>query len=435
MDINELKARYAELIGKARALHDKAGEEKRDMSDDENTAFDAFMDEASAIETTIEREEKIARAAQRYVGTLPTGTVKPDVADADLADKDQGFRSFGEFLGAVQRASAPGGVTDQRLIETRAITGMSELVPADGGFLVQTDFVTELLKKTHEEAQLAGKTRKVPLSANSNGMTINAINETSRVDGSRWGGVKAYWKCEGEEKAITHPTFRQMELKLRKLIGLCPVTDELLEDTVALESIISQSFASEFAFRIDDAIVRGTGAGQPLGILVGGGLITVPAQPGQLPNTIVYENIVNMYARMWAPSMLRAEWYINQDTLPQLFNMGIVVGTGGTPAFMPAGGLSGSPYNTLFGRPVHPIEFCPTLGTTGDIIFADLSEYLMIEKGGMQAATSIHVRFVYDESVFRFVMRLDGQPIWNVPLTPYQGTNTVSPYVVLATRP
>jgi HK97 family phage major capsid protein len=127
-------------------------------------------------------------------------------------------------------------------------------------------------------------------------------------------------------------------------------------------------------------------------------------------------------------------WLVNQDTLPQLYTMSLAVGTGGSPIFMPAGGLSGSPFNTILGRPVLPIEQCATLGTVGDIIFADLSGYILAEKGGLQSDMSIHVKFDTDESVFRFVMRLDGQPERASALTPYKGSNTLSHFVTLATR-
>ena len=79
-------------------------------------------------------------------------------------------------------------------------------------------------------------------------------------------------------------------------------------------------------------------------------------------------------------------------------------------------------------------EYNSTLGTVGDIILADFGEYQMIDKGGIQSASSIHVQFVTDETVFRFVYRVDGQPKWDLPLTPFQGTNSVSPFITLATR-
>lgn len=88
----------------------------------------------------------------------------------------------------------------------------------------------------------------------------------------------------------------------------------------------------------------------------------------------------------------------------------------------------------LLGRPVIPVEHCATLGTPGDIILADFSQYAMADKGGVQAASSIHVRFLNDESTFRFIYRVDGQPTWKKPLTPKNGSNTYSPFIQLSTR-
>jgi HK97 family phage major capsid protein len=117
--------------------------------------------------------------------------------------------------------------------------------------------------------------------------------------------------------------------------------------------------------------------------------------------------------------------------------MSVAVGTGGQLIYMPPGGLSQSPYGTLLGRPVIPIEQCQALGTAGDIILGDFSNgYLLAEKGGIKTDMSIHVKFDYDESVFRFVLRVDGQPVRATALTPYKGgaTATQSHFVALATR-
>ena len=75
-----------------------------------------------------------------------------------------------------------------------------------------------------------------------------------------------------------------------------------------------------------------------------------------------------------------------------------------------------------------------TLGTVGDLILADWSQYQMIDKGGIKGASSMHVRFLQDEMVYKFTYRINGQPTWDAALTPYKGTNTVSPFVTLDTR-
>lgn len=341
------------------------------------------------------------------------------------------FKSLGEQLLAVYQASSPERVTlDNRL----KATGLQEGNPSDGGFLVQHDFAAELLRRTYDTAILGSRVRRIPISANSNGVKINAIDETSRADGSRFGGVQAYWTAEAAQMTGSRPKFRQISLELEKLTGLCYATDELLRDAQALESVILTAFPEEFNFKIDDAILRGTGAGMPQGILNSAALVTVDAETGQGADTVEPENIVKMWSRMWGRSRSNAVWLINQDVEPQLFTMALNVGTGGVPVYMPANGLSAAPYATLMGRPVIPCEQCATLGDVGDILLVDLSQYIWIDKGGIDSASSIHVQFLYNETVFRFIYRADGQPAWKSALTPFQSSNTLSPFVALAAR-
>jgi len=377
-------------------------------------------------------EAGILKAMQKYgLDKFIEGRFTPGIGPEEKKAPGA-FKSFGEQMQAVYKAGCPDHAIDPRLV-TKA-TGLSEGVPSEGGFLVEPQYAAELIKRTYETGVLLGKCRHIPIDADKNGLKINAIAETSRATGSRWGGVQAYWAAEAGTKTASKPVFRQMELNLQKIIGLCYSTDELLADATALEDILMQAFPEEFGFLIDDGIIRGTGAGTLLGILNSPCLITVAAEAGQAAATIVSENIMNMWSRLWARSKGNAVWLINQDVTPQLWTMSVAVGTGGVAVYMPAGGLSGQPYATLFGRPVIEIEQCSTLGTVGDIILADLGEYLVIEKGGIESASSIHVRFIYDETAFRFVYRIDGQPAWNAALTPYQGSNTTSPFVALATR-
>ena len=90
----------------------------------------------------------------------------------------------------------------------------------------------------------------------------------------------------------------------------------------------------------------------------------------------------------------------------------------------------------LMGRPVIEVEYAPSLSSQGDITLVDLSQYQLIEKAsGIQAASSMHVRFLNDEMTFRMIYRCDGQPWWNAALTPKNGSNTQSPFITLATRP
>jgi HK97 family phage major capsid protein len=345
------------------------------------------------------------------------------------------FGSLGEQLFAVAQAGIPGGQTDPRLFRG-ALSGVGETIPADGGFLVQQEYSNELVRDIYQTSLLAARCRKVQIGGNANSLVLNAFDETSRAS-TRFGGVLSRWTGEAAEMIASKPKFRQLTLSLKKLIGLCYASDEILADVTALEQIIRAAFVSEFGFQLDDVIINGTGAGQPLGILTSGSLVTVGKETGQRAATIVAENVVKMYSRIPPVSEASAVWLVNRNVLPQLWTMSLAVGTGGAPIFQPAGGLSGQPFNTLLGRPVVPIEQAATLGTVGDVILADLANgYILAEKGGIQTDRSIHVRFEFGESVFRFVMRVDGQPTLASALTPYKGSasDTQSFFVALATR-
>ena len=165
------------------------------------------------------------------------------------------------------------------------------------------------------------------------------------------------------------------------MIGLCYTSDELLQDATALDAVIRDAFVSEFGFSLDDAIVNGTGAGQPLGILNSGSLVSVAKETGQKVATVVAENVIKMYSRLLPGSESTAVWLVNKNILPNLYTMSLAVGTGGVGIYMPANSLANQPYNTLMGCPVIPIEQAATLGTQGDIILADLTNgYILAEK-------------------------------------------------------
>ena len=393
----------------------------------------------------LEDAKKAWQAAQPIVDRSGYSdvTVTGDETDRFLASPEGAFKSFGEQLQAVYLAGLPGrqAATDNRLVAMQKKqsalkqTGMSEGVPADGGFLVQQDFASELFKLAHSDGEFLTRVKKVPIGPTANGLIMNAIAETNRGTGTRWGGMQGYWLAEAGVKTPSHPTFRRMEWNLRKLAVLCWATDELLQDTVALGSIITQAASEEIRWLTEEAIMNGLGGGQPVGIMGHPSLVTVPAEPLQAPTTIVFENILNMYARRWSGSWSNMVWFINQDIEPQLLALNAAVGAGGQMVYMPPGGISQAPYATLYGKPVIPSEHTATLGTTGDICLFDLGQYLLIDKGGVQAASSIHVNFVYDETCFRFVYRVDGQPLWNAQLTPANSALTQSPFVVLAGRP
>ncbi|SIR06680.1 phage prohead protease, HK97 family/phage major capsid protein, HK97 family,TIGR01554 [Rhizobium sp. RU35A] len=347
------------------------------------------------------------------------------------------FPTLGSQLVAIRNAAMRPESADPRLV--RAPSGLNEGEGAFGGFLVQTNFVQELIGSLYEESEIASRCDRRPTGGPLASVKMPGIDETSRADGSRWGGLQSYWAAEADQVSSSLPRFRQIEFSTKKLICLVRGTTELHEDVPMLEAHIRRGFAAEAAFKLDLSVLSGSGAGDPLGIVNAPGTVVVEKEAGQASGTIVAENVRKMWSRLPASSRKRAVWLVNEDAETKLEAMIDVVGAGAvaSPAaqalYMPAGSSAGNEYPLLKGRPVIAVEQCPPLGAKGDIVLADLSRYIIID-GGTTPALSVHVRFMNDEVVWRFVLRIDGQPAFVSPVTPYHGGNARSAFVTLQSR-
>ncbi len=323
---------------------------------------------------------------------------------------------------------------NERIMQKRAATGHNISAPSDGGFLVGTQTARELKDSIFETSILGNKCTRQPIGAGFTKYSETVLDETSRVDGSRQGGILVYRRDEADTVTKTKTKLRENKVELQSLMGLTYFTEETMQDATALNGFVKRSFGKEFGFRVDQEILVGTGGQQMVGILGGPSIVTVDKESGQVATTIVYENVVNMFSRM-IPSLLGgAEWYINQNIWPQLMGLNLASGTAGQAVFLPGGNIAGAPYGTIWGRPIVPLEQCKTLGTEGDIIFANFSDFLIVDRDDVQTAESIHIRFDYAETALRFIYRVNGQPSTNSAITPNQGTDTISPYVSLQTR-
>jgi HK97 family phage major capsid protein len=369
-----------------------------------------------------------------------------------------GFKNLAHFSLEVQRNGGPQAGLQRsadtllgkynlaldRVNVARAVSspdGMYENSEPDGGALVPPDFTTQIWERLYSTEKLLPRTQGYTISGNTFVMPANT--ETSRVDGSRWGGILGYWEGEAQQLTGSRPKFRDLRYRLKKLTVFSYVTNELLTDSAtALEQYLGRVVPQEIEFKVHDALINGSGAGIPLGLLNDPALIKVAKDTGQATKTISFTNVMNMYNTLWAGSRPNCVWLYNQEIEPQLWQMALPVGTGGVPVFLPSGvnnlfGAGASaPLASLYGRPAYPMEQCPGLGTTGDLILVDLSQYINISKGTILTAMSIHLKFDYDESVFRWIYRMDGSGAWSAPLTPYKTnlSKTYSFVVALATR-
>lgn len=382
--------------------------------------------------------------------------VKAVVVEASESEDDKylcggPFKSMGHFAWAVRQAGPqPGLVRDgsemgawnQRIrkIDTaiksmssdvKAGVGMSEFADQEGASFVPIDRANEVWARAMSEENLLSLVDVTPVSGN--GYEMSAWQDKSRATaGLLFGGARAYWGDEGSQMTNTKPATRKIQWKLNKLYVLMYATEELLEDTVALDSRLTKVAGACFAHKINSAIVRGTGAGQPLGLLNSACKITQAAVSAQGVNTVVGTNVVAMLARR-SPGTGHI-WLHNIDIEPQIKELNFrITNTAGVYLYQPAGSLrdGSTSLAALDGKRMIETEHCSALGTEGDLILWQPSSYGAIVKStGIKQGVSMHLRFDFDEVAFKWTFRMDGRPFWDDVLTPTNGA-TRSPIVTL----
>jgi HK97 family phage major capsid protein len=400
-------------------------------------ATKAAIAEEAGVQEQLDAYAEMEKLAKANVSRQPAVVLSDNEAKRP-------FENFGEQLFAIACAQSPrgsfqgqGGTIDKRLMETNlAASGMNSTVGTEGGFLMQTDFSTAILAKAAELGRIAPGCFTIPISEGFDGVELPYIDETSRATGSRWGGVRVYRAAETDAPTSSKPKINRMELKLESLKGLAYVSERQIRNSAATSAILQNAFSSEFAFVKDNEIWRGTGVGECLGFATQAHegtalLVQVAKKAAQTAATFVIENATAMLSRLYADPGDTVEWLLNRDCIGQLPLMTI----GQQPVFLPNNNAAGSPYyGTLFGYPIRIVEQAETLGTAGDVVLANKSKYALIEQGGLRSATSMHVRFIYDEMAFKWSHDFNGQCIVKKPITPFKGSNTLSPFVTTAVR-
>jgi HK97 family phage major capsid protein len=433
-------------------------EQGRELTEAEQNEVDSLDREFQGLERQIDLRERVANQAARLTTPQPRQT-EPDPLEGDdppeprlqnrapgrspaprvaaspraTAQGTFGFRNMGDFALSVRNACLRGNPEmDPRLRNATLTTYGNEGVGTDGGFAVPPDFRSEIMAKIFAEDSLVARTDRMRSSSNTLTLPIDMTTpwQTS-------GGIQAYWVAEGATKTQSKPALEEVTMKLHELAALVPVTDNLLEDAPAMDSYLRRKVPEKMDFKISYALAWGSGAGQPLGWMNSPALVTVAAEAAQTADTINATNVVKMLGRLPVQSRQSAVWIIHPDAEVQLPLMTIA----NQPVYMPPGGLADAPLGRLMGRPVIPHQITETVGDLGDIMLVDLNQYLTVTKtgngrdaNGLRFDSSIHLWFDQDTTAYRFTVRIAGQPWWSAATAMRDGTNTMSPFVVLAAR-
>jgi HK97 family phage major capsid protein len=398
----------------------------------------ASAEDRGRVETLIENAKRLkAEAGQlKDVMAAAEGVAREiEEKQEPTRHKQSGkFAEWGEYLQAVYQAGKSNRI-DPRLAwfdEDKGPSGQKDMVEnvgASGGFLVPTEFLADLQAVMAETSIVRNRATIIRMRRRQ--IDLPVLDQTgSTANYPNWfGGMKFYWTEEAGSKTETDAKFRKVSLVAHKLIGYTRASDELVDDSaISLDDFLRGpvGFAGGVSWHEDFTFLQGTGAGQPLGVINAGATITV-ARAAQ--NAIGFADLANMMEN-FLPSA-RGVWIITQSAMADLIQMN---GPAANPSYiwMPSA-RDGVP-GYLLGLPVIWSEKVPRIGTAGDVVLADWRYYLI---GDRQATTIESTKFDYwryDETSWRVVHRVDGQPWLSQPLYYYDGTTRVSPFVILGDK-
>ncbi len=347
-------------------------------------------------------------------------------------DKDPmgGYKNHTEFLNDVM-LSAKGNTSDR--LKKFAAVGTDEAATfsnPDGGFLLPEGIQQEILATDPFaiQADTGLSTRRIP-------MQQQIVHINARVDKNHstsvTGGFRVYRRGEAQEVTSSKGSYEQVTLTAEALMGLAFATNEILERSPAsFAALIAAGFETEYRSRLNNERLRGTGVGEYMGVFNSPALITVAKEGSQTADTIVGANVKRMRARAY--NYGQCVWMVNQDCYDSVSAAHVALTNTDIPLFAQGNGTDIP--DTLLGRPIVWDENMSTLGDKGDIALINWNEYLEGMLGGIDQQSSIHVRFVTNETAFKFNAFCDGQPWWRSALTPKNSAVTLSPFVTLAAR-
>lgn len=437
LSIQDLGKLKTDKLAEAEAITKKAEAEARDLTEAEDLEINQAFEQAEAADKIIKARNG---AQNRYAklnslrGDTSTAPVTRTSATVEvgeprwMADPAKGFKDPTDFFTSVMQASIT-NKAPENLQYLNAVGSDEHSTSNDqyGGYTIPEAFRTDLLAMTPEADPISPLVTDIP-------MSVPTIHLPALVDKNHstsvTGGLRVYRNAEMDDVPSSRFQMERITLSVNDIMGVSYATANLLTDSpISFAALFAQSFGRELVSKLIDERISGTGVGQFEGILNNPALITVAKETGQGAGTVVLKNVAKIYARQYNKN--NAIWLANHDVLPALMELNQNVGTGGVPAWQPS--LREGAPNLLMGRPIYFHEAIPSNGSAGDLMFVDWSQYLQGSLGGSTFAESIHVRFLQNESCFRFTARNDGRLAWRSVLTPKNGA-TLSPVVVLGAR-
>lgn len=382
----------------------KRKEEIRTMlQDDEqkNIDLDALETELRALND----EEKQLERRQDMANNIQTGDTQANVIEPP---EESGQRNMNIYDSAEYRNAFMAYVTRNVPIPAEFRAGDANTTTNDIGALVPPVTLNKIIEKVEAYGMILPLVNRT---AYKTGMTIPVASVKPTASWVAEGATSTKQK-ENLDASITFGHF-----KLR-----CAVSVSLEVENMALsafEARLVSSISEAMAKAIEQAILTGTGTGQPTGILkdtAAGATIAV--------KSIDYKTLVSAEAALPMEYENGAVWVMSKKTFMEFVGM---TDSAGQPIARTNYGISGAPERTLLGRRVVLTNYLPayasTLKTTQVFAFLyDFGDYTL--NTNFEVGMKVYEDNETDDIVRKSIMVVDGKPILSESLVKLTGSAT-----------
>lgn len=395
----ELREKRAALLKENRDLLTAAGAEKRELTGPELEQLEKRNADVDRLTRQIDAEER--------QDELEARAGRPNQGDTQEPNE---FRTFGHFVHEVRF--------------NPAVRAMSMGNNTEGGFAVPTQFRAELLQVSPQQAIIRPRATVIPAGDPPDAeIKMPALDQgTNGV----YGGVTVTWISEGATKPETTTALKEVSLTPNEVAAHIVVTDKLLRNWQASGPLLARLLRNAIIGAEEYKFLQGNGVGCPKGLNSAAARILINRGTA---GAVKFADVGSMLGRMSPDGMSNAIWVASISVLPSLVAMSS--DSNSVSTIFIRGDVTKSIPSTLFGLPIYFTGRVPTLGTAGDLMLVDPTQYLIKDGSGPFVAASEHVNFTTNKTVIKAFWNVDADCWWAAPLTLEDGSTTVSPVVVL----
>lgn len=361
--IRELMDKRAAAIAESRGILDKAKQEKRELSPEENDLYDKAFKRQDDLKKQIEREERQVEIDRELNETdYRTRQVEGEKSKGkELSVEDRQMLGFRGFLMEGRNYDGDGSK------EFRALQADGG---AEGGFLLAPQkFVETLIKGVDDMVFIRQWATKFSVTGED---SLGAPSLDNDPDDFNWTSELA---TGSEDNAMS---LGKRELKPHPLAKRIKVSNKLIRKTMA-EQVVMARFMYKLSLTQEKAYLTGSGAGQPLGLFTASADGIPTSRDISTDNTATAFTIDGLKNAKYSLKMqyhAKAKWLFHREGVKRLSKL-----KDGAGQYLWQPSVREGVPDSFDGVPVFASENCPSTFTANQYVgmIGDFSHYWIVD--------------------------------------------------------